>query len=102
ALAAGTIEAVATSSPSAVDGSFWELLKFGYPTRQTWNTDVISVNLDAWNQLSKEHQAAIEAVAQRLEPEFWVSAQEDDKEKMALLAQHGMVNGDLSEALRQE
>lgn len=102
ALAAGTIDAVATSSPSAVDGSFWELLKYGYPTRQTWNTDVVSVNLDAWNELSKEHQAAIVKIAQKLEPEFWASAQENDKQKMEQLAQHGMTNGDLGDELRKQ
>jgi len=102
AVAAGTIDAVATSSPSAVDGSFWELLKYGYPTRQTWNTDVISVNLDAWKALSKKDQDAIVSVAQRLEPGFWDAAQANDKVQMDLLAKHGMVNGDLSDALRQE
>src|SRR5690606_30022659 len=95
-LAAGAIEAVATSSPSAVDGSFWELLKYGYPTRQTWNTNVISVNLDAWNKLDRKHQDAIVEIANRLEPEFWATAQSEDGQKMETLAKNGMVNGTLS------
>src|SRR5690606_14563118 len=89
-LAAGAIDAVATSSPSAVDGTFWELLKFGYPTRQTWNTNVISVNLDAWKALSKEHQNTIVDIANRLEPEFWATAEEEDRQKMEVLAKNGM------------
>ncbi len=99
-LAAGAIEAVATSSPSAVDGSFWELLKYGYPTRQTWNTNVISVNLDAWNKLDRKHQDAIVEIANRLEPEFWATAQSEDGQKMETLAKNGMVNGTLSAELR--
>jgi TRAP-type C4-dicarboxylate transport system substrate-binding protein len=99
-LAAGAIEAVATSSPSAVDGSFWELLKYGYPTRQTWNTNVISVNLDAWKKLDKKHQDAIVEVANRLEPEFWATAQSEDSQKMEVLAKNGMVNGTLPAELR--
>ncbi|WP_298013027.1 TRAP transporter substrate-binding protein [uncultured Castellaniella sp.] len=102
ALAAGTIDAVATSSPSAVDGSFWELLKYGYPTRQTWNTDVISVNLDAWNSLSEKDRKAIVEVARRLEPEFWDKADANDKVMMDKLAGHGMVNGSLSDAMRAQ
>lgn len=99
-LAAGAIEAVATSSPSAVDGSFWELLQYGYPTRQTWNTNVISVNLDAWNKLDKKHQDAIVQIANRLEPEFWATAQTEDGQKMETLAKNGMVNGSLPAELR--
>lgn len=101
-LAAGAISAVATSSPSAVDGAFWEFLKYGYPTRQTWNTNITSVNLDAWNALSPEHQQAIVDVAKKLEPEFWTSAQEVDAAQMKILADHGLVNGDLSDELRAE
>src|SRR5690606_24738510 len=99
-LAAGAIEAVATSSPSAVDGSFWELLEYGYPTRQTWNTNVISVNLDAWKSLSKKQQDAIVEIANRLEPEFWQAAQVEDAQKMEVLAKNGMVNGTLPDELR--
>ena len=102
AVAAGTIDAVATSSPSAVDGSFWELLKYGYPTRQTWNTDVISVNLDAWKTLSQKNRDAILTVATQMEPKFWSDAQANDEVQMSLLAKHGMVNGTLSDAMRQE
>ncbi|MGX9417770.1 TRAP transporter substrate-binding protein [Vibrio sp. WJH972] len=101
-LAAGAIDAVATSSPSAVDGSFWEFLEFGYPTRQTWNTNVVSVNLDAWQTLSNEGRDAIEALAKKLEPEFWATAITVDAEKMKFLAENGMTNGDLNDALRAE
>jgi len=101
-LAAGAIDAVATSSPSAVDGSFWEFLEYAYPTRQTWNTNVISVNLDAWQSLSAQDQQSIEALAAQMEPEFWELAVNVDAEKMDMLAKNGMTNGELSEALRAE
>lgn len=100
-LATGAIDAVATSAPSAVDGSFWEFLKYGYPTRQTWNSNVVSVNNDAWAALSAEHQQAILAIASELEPSFWQSAQDEDAEKMALLAENGMINGEIDDATRE-
>lgn len=94
-LATGAIEAVGTSSPSAVDGSFWEFLTHGYTTRHTWNLNAVSVNLDAWNALSAEDQETIVEVAKRLEPVFWQSASDADAAAMNKLAEHGMVLGDL-------
>ncbi|EHA14895.1 TRAP transporter substrate-binding protein [Halomonas sp. HAL1] len=99
-LAAGVIDAVATSSPSAVDGSFWEFVNYGYPTRQTWNTNVVSVNLDYWSELSDKEQSAILEVANRLEPEFWESAKQVDEKMMKTLAENGIKNQDISEELR--
>lgn len=99
-LAAGAIDAVATSSPSAIDGAFWEFLGYAYPTRQTWNTNVVSVNLDAWNALTEEQQDQISAIAEELEPKFWAAAQEVDAKAMETLADNGMVIGTLSEETR--
>lgn len=101
-LATGAIDAVGTSSPSAVDGSFWEFLTHGYPTRHTWNLNAVSVNLDAWNELSPEHQDAIVEIAQRLEPEFWQSAQDADATNMKKLEENGMILGELDGATRAE
>lgn len=101
-LATGAIDAVGTSSPSAVDGSFWEFVSHGYTTRHTWNLDAISVNADAWNQLSAEHQAAISDAATRLEPEFWQSAQDSDAAQLKILADNGVINSELDEVTRNE
>ncbi|WP_417280918.1 TRAP transporter substrate-binding protein [Celeribacter sp.] len=100
-LATGAIDGVGTSSPSAVDGSFWEFLTHGYPTRHTWNLNAVSVNMDAWNAISEEDQATIVDIAQRLEPSFWQSAQDADAAAMARLAENGIVLGDLDDATRQ-
>ncbi|HRP79842.1 MAG TPA: TRAP transporter substrate-binding protein [Aquamicrobium sp.] len=101
-LATGAIDAVGTSSPSAVDGSFWEFLSHGYTTRHTWNLNAVSVNLDAWNALSEEHRTAILETAHRMEPDFWQSAQDTDASALKTLADHGMINGDLDDATRDE
>lgn len=101
-LATGAIDAVGTSSPSAVDGSFWEFLTHGYTTRHTWNLNAVSVNLDSWNALTEEQQDAIAETAKRMEPEFWQSAQDTDALQLKTLAEHGMVNGDLDDATRAE
>lgn len=90
ALASGAIEGVTTSSSSGVDGKFWEFM--GYLNRFNWQSasNMVTVNLDAWNALSEEHRQAIEEVAARLEPEFWEVSRAEDEEKLSILAENGM------------
>ncbi|MFD2239263.1 TRAP transporter substrate-binding protein [Aureimonas populi] len=104
ALASGAINAVTTSSASGVDGSFWEFL--GYFNQINWQAspNVITVNLDAWNALSPEHQEAIETLAGELQPQFWDVARQTDLEMAERLAENGMTvtqpSDELSEELR--
>ncbi len=101
-LAAGTIEGVVTSSSSAIDGSFWEFLDAGYPLAHSWNINATTVNLDVWNALSSEDQAAIEEIAARLQPEFWQASRAEDAKNMEVLAENGIAAGTVSEELRAE
>lgn len=89
ALAAGTIEGVVTSTSSGVDGKFWEFLKIAYPTSHTWNSQVITVNLAAWNALKPEQQKALQEIADRLQPKFWERSKAEDKERGKVLVEHG-------------
>lgn len=100
-LAAGTIGAVTTSTSSGVDGKFWEFLKHFYPLHDSWNLQMISVNLDAWNSLSEDNRKAIEAVAERLQPKFWEVAEADDEAKARILEQNGMTRGTVSDDMYQ-
>jgi TRAP-type transport system periplasmic protein len=90
ALASGAIEGVTTSSSSGVDGKFWEFL--GFMNRFNWQSasNMVNVNLDAWNALSPEHQAAIEQVAAELEPVFWDVSRNEDAAKLKTLADNGV------------
>lgn len=102
ALASGAINAVTTSSPSGVDGSFWEFL--GHFNQINWQAspNVVTVNLDAWNALAPEHQQAIEALAAELQPQFWEVASRTDQEMAARLAENGMTVTQPSDALSAE
>ena len=64
-LAAGTIDAVTTSASSGVDGKFWEFLEYMYPTNHVLSSNMVSVNLDAWNALDAADRDAIEALRER-------------------------------------
>lgn len=102
ALATGTVNSVATSSTSAVDGKFWEFLK--YWDRLDWqmNSQMVTVNLNAWNKLTADEQQKIEAVAKRLEPEFWKASEAENSQNLKTLTEHGMKVVEPSSALKTQ
>lgn len=99
-LASGAIEGVTTSSSSGVDGKFWEFM--GNLNRFNWQSasNMVTVNLDAWNALSEEHRKAIEEIATRLELEFWEVSRAEDEAKLKLLSDNGMKVKDPSPELK--
>ena len=98
-LAAGTIDAVTTSASSGVDGKFWEFLKYMYPTSHVWSSNIVSVNLDAWNSLSAEHQQAIEELAAKKQEEYWQVSADEDTSKAKMLTDNGVEMGEVTEAM---
>lgn len=102
ALASGRVRGVATSATSGVDGKFWEFMEYVYPTNHTWGSNMVTINLDAWNSLSPENQAAIEKVAADLEPSFWNVSRQGDIDSIAIMAQNGMQLMEISDELRAE
>ncbi len=51
------IDSVMTSPPTAVDGKFWEVLKYFEPLNITIATNMVTVNLKAFRKLPKAQQA---------------------------------------------
>ncbi len=101
-LATGVIDGVATSSSSGVDGKFWEFT--GYASRWNWHSseDMITVNLDAWNDLPQNIQKIIEETARELEPMFTKIALQDNDEAEQVLIDNGMEIYDLDPELKAE
>jgi TRAP-type transport system periplasmic protein len=99
-LAAGTIRGVTTSSSSGVDGSFWEFMDHMSTFNWQASSNAVTVNLDAWNALSPEHQAAIERLAQNMEGQFWLNSVAEDGVKLATLRENGMTISTPSPELR--
>ena len=98
-LAAGTIDAVTTSASSGVDGKFWEFLTHMYPTSHVWSSNMVSVNLNAWNDLTDGQRTAIEAVGRMLEPVFWQVSKAEDAAKSKSLIERGVAMGHVSAAM---
>ncbi|WP_108260756.1 TRAP transporter substrate-binding protein [Mangrovicoccus ximenensis] len=89
-LAAGTIEGVTTSSSSGVDGAFWEFMDNMSTFNWQASSNIVTVNLDAWNDLSDGDQKAIEDAAAAMEGQFWLNSRAEDASKIATLEEHGM------------
>ncbi|MFN2644132.1 MAG: TRAP transporter substrate-binding protein [Burkholderiales bacterium] len=100
ALATGALDGVATSSTSGVDGKFWEFL--AYCNRLNWqmNSQMVSVNLRAWNKLKPEQQKTIEGLSRKMEGEFWAVSEKEDEKNIALLTSRGMKVAEPSAALK--
>jgi len=90
ALSTGVIDSVITSTPTAVDASFWEVLNYYAPISITMATDLVTVNLDAFNKLDKETQEALIQAGKEMEEEMWEMVEKLDKEKEALCNEKGI------------
>ncbi|MEC9431653.1 MAG: TRAP transporter substrate-binding protein [Pseudomonadota bacterium] len=90
ALATGKLDAVMTSGATAVAQKYWEFLNHVYNTNHLWASNVMAINLDDWNELTADQQAAMERVAQEMEPGFWAISRAEHARRMEELAAHGM------------
>ena len=90
ALATGTIDSVLTSAQSAVTASFWEVLTDYTRVNFAIPLNMVTINLDTWNSLSSEQQAAIMELSAVLEQERWQVAQDVMVSDEQRLAEEGM------------
>lgn len=101
-LASGVISGVTTSSSSGVDGKFWEFL--GFMNRFNWqsSSNMVCVNLDAWNDLSKKNQEIIEKLATEMQTVFWQNSKDEDAVKIKKLSDNGIKVTEPSAELKKD
>jgi len=102
ALASGAIDTVSTSSTSAVDGTFWEFMTDYNQLQWQMNSQMVTVNMNAWNRLTPEHRSAIETLAVEMEPEFRAASMAEDAQNIATLNDNGMATNIPSDALKAQ
>ncbi|MFV0491345.1 MAG: TRAP transporter substrate-binding protein [Pseudorhodobacter sp.] len=90
ALATGRVEGVGTSPTSAVDGKFWEFLKYVYPTNHIWATNFLSIGLEYWNALAPELQQALLEASEEWQPKFWAASKAKGDAANQTLVENGM------------
>ena len=101
-LATGLIDSVITSTPTGVDGKFWEVLEYFHRLNITYATDMVNVNLKAFNKLDKETQQILIDTGKEMEEIMWERAKQTDKEKEAICKQNGIVSVPVTDELKIE
>lgn len=102
ALAAGALDGVMTSTTTAAAQKYWEFLKYTLRSNHTWSSNILAVNEQVWQSLPLQSQQGIEALARRLEPEFWEIARRDDLVKLRELEANGMITQEMTPQLAAE
>jgi len=90
ALATGRLDAVMTSGTTAVAQNYWEFLNHTYTTNHLWASNVMAVNMEAWEELSADHRQVIRDLAREMEPGFWDISAAEHETRMAQLIENGM------------
>ena len=89
-LATGVIDSVLTSSPTAVDASFWEVLDYFAPVSLTTATNMVTVNLDEFNKLDSATQAIVMELAAEMEEDMWNNVVALDEEMRGIANDNGI------------
>lgn len=101
-LATGLIDSVLTSTPTAVDAKFWEVLKFYQPINITQATDLITVNLAAFNKLDPQMQQILVDTGKEMEAVMWEKVAQLDQQKSDECVKNGMTIVPVSDAFLAE
>jgi TRAP-type C4-dicarboxylate transport system substrate-binding protein len=89
-LSTGVIDSVLTSTATAVDVKFWEVLDYFSPVSVMMGNNAVTVNLDEFNKLDAETQEAIIQVGKEVEESIWNRVAEIDREMEAIVNQNGI------------
>lgn len=101
-LSTGVIDSVLTSTITAVDGKFWEVLEYYVPAGVLAGSNALTINLDKFNSLDKETQDAIVQAGKEVEEEIWSKVEEIDKEKLTTVKENGITILEPSDTLLKE
>jgi TRAP-type transport system periplasmic protein len=89
-LQTGVIDSVMTSTPTAVDAKFWEVLKYFEPLNITIATDMVTVNLKSFQKLPKAQQDALVKAGKEMDAIMWERVVKWDKDMEAISNKNGI------------
>ena len=89
-LQTGVIDSVMTSSPTAVDAKFWEVLKYFEPLNITIATNMVTVNLKAFEKLPKAQQDALVKAGKEMEKSHVGARRKWDEDMVAISNKNGI------------
>lgn len=89
-LATGVIDSVITSTPTAVDANFWEVLDYFTPMFMTLGMELFVINLDEFNSMDAATQETLLSVAAELEDDLWEQIAEIDRQNEQITVDNGI------------
>ncbi len=89
-LATGVIDSVITSTPTAVDANFWEVLDYYTPMFMTLGMEMFVINMDEFNAMDAGTQETLLSVAEELEVDLWDQIEEIDRENEQITVDNGI------------
>lgn len=89
-LTTGGISAVLTSAEGGTNAKFWENLSHFTEVNYAMPLNMIHINLDVWNDLSEDHQAAVLEAAEAAENYVWEAVEQRVAENYAEMEANGM------------
>lgn len=100
-LRTGMIDSVLTSTESTKNGKFWEVLKYFTNIYYAFPLNMLTINLDYWNALSKDQQMAMLKAAKATEEYQWNISQKKMEDAAKIITQHGMIVENSTPALNK-
>ena len=99
AFAVGVVSAMMTSAATGVDRKMWEYVSNFTDVQAAITKNMVVINLDVWNDLNADDQAAILEAGQEVESLGWKTAEDLAASAKATLAENGMTVATPSDAL---
>jgi len=100
AFSTGQVEAMITSPSTGANSSAWDFLSHYSPINAWVPKNIVVVNKRMFDKLSAETQLTVMEAATKAETRGWAMSAEEAKVKTAVMADHGMVVYDPSDALK--
>lgn len=101
-LRTGMIDSVLTSAESTKNGKFWEVLDNFTNINYAFPLNMVTINLDYWNTLSKAQQEAMLKAASATEISQWKKSESKTIEALNIIKEHGFTIAEPSMALSLE
>lgn len=96
-LQTSVIEAVLTSAESSKNGKFWEVLSNFKSINYAFPLNMVTINLDYWNALSKEQQDAVLKAAAEIEAIQWENSKNRTVTALTMIEEKGMTTAEQSD-----
>ncbi len=89
-LRTGMIDSVLTSAESSKNGKFWEVLGYFKNINYAYPLNMMCINMDYWNALSKDQKDAMLKAAKEMEEFQWKNSENRSKEAFKIIAEKGI------------